>query len=187
MEKVRDPRLENYLQGMDDIQFQTAAEIATNISITDDVITSIKNIYKHKKYSVLNKKTLSQAADFTIISSYKMWLEAMKWSTLAGERLTTKERVLYISSVSLTALSYALFSYSAYTQDIDYATLWSVSYSWSWVAFSAVKAKQMIWYIREYADKKNNKKLQNIVAYFDTVFKNVSDHDMESIQKKIKE
>jgi len=72
MEKVRDPRLENYLQGMDDIQFQTAAEIATNISITDDVITSIKNIYKHKKYSVLNKKTLSQAADFTIISSYKM-------------------------------------------------------------------------------------------------------------------
>lgn len=175
--------LDDYLSGIDAV----AEDIVAQISYEFIDIPSLQEIQNEILPKI--KKTAihiwSQAADRTIISSFKMGTEALVGKTAAGSKLSAQERLLYGASVSLTALSYALWSYAFYAGDPTYAVVWWKTYIWSRWFFLAAKSKQTLAALHVFAEKYDVQSLKKLLYKYDALFTNVTDKQLEDIDKKI--
>ena len=183
LEQLHDPRLDSYIGNMDTVAESIAAQISDEL-ISVPSLEEIQNEIrpKVKKWAV---HLWSQAADWTFVSSFKMWMEAAIGKTAAGVKLSAKERMMYWASVSLTALSYALGSYALYTGDTDYGIVWWKLYLWSWWFFLVAKSKQLLDGLRIVAEKKNIHSLKALLDRYDAIFAGASQKELEYIDKKI--
>lgn len=180
---LRDGRLDDYLWNSDTV----ADDIAGRISYEFFDIPSLQEIQdellpKMKKTAI---QIWSQAADWTIVSSFKMGTEAIIGKTAAGNNLSWKERILYGASVSLTALSYALWWYAAYSWDPSYAIVWSKTYAGSRWFFLLAKSKQTLDALHDFANAHSIQSLKRLLKKYDDIFANTSDKELEEIDKKI--
>jgi len=180
---LRDNRLDDYVGNFD----TTADNIAEQLAYEFVDIPSLEQIQneilpKVKKWAL---QIWSQAADWTIVSSFKMGAEAIVGKTAAGSKLSSKERALYGASVSLTALSYALWSYAIYTGDATYALVWWKIYAWSRWFFLLAKSKQTLNVLHDFANAHNIQSLKKLLKKYDDIFASTSDKELEDIDKKI--
>jgi hypothetical protein len=181
--QLYDNRLDDYLGNIDHVADGIAAQISYEFIDTPS-LEQIQNeiIPKFKKSLV---QVGSQAADWTIVSSFKMGTEAIVGKTAAGSKLSSKERALYGASVSLTALSYALWSYAVYTGDPTYALLWWKTYAGSRWFFLLAKSKQTLDALHGFANAHNIQSLKKLLKKYDDIFASASDKELEEIDKKI--
>lgn len=178
-----DDRLK-YYEGNIDI---VADDIAAQISYDLIDIPSLQEIQDEirPKIKKTGMQVWSQAADWTIVSSFKMGTEAILGKTAAWVELSAQERTLYGASVSLTALSYALWSYAIYTGDATYALIWWKTYVWSRWFFLAAKSKQTLDALHIFAEKYNIQSLKKLLKKYDTIFSHTTNKQLEDIDKKI--
>lgn len=181
--QIRDQWLDDYIGTMDSVAEHIAAQISDDF-ISVPSLEEIQNeiLPKIKKWAM---HVWSQAADWTIVSSFKMGTEAIIGKTAAGSKLSSKERALYGASVSLTALSYALWSYAVYTGDPTYAFIGWKTYMGSRWFFLLAKSKQTLNMLHHFADTYNIKSLKKLLTKYDGIFANMSNKELEDIDKKI--
>lgn len=183
VDELRNEWLDDYIWGFDVVAQNIVAQISDELISVPSLEEIEHEIWpKIKKWSI---HVWSQAADWTIVSSFKMGVEAIVGKTAAGSKLSSKERVLYSASVSLTALSYALWSYAIYTGDPTYALVWWKTYAWSRWFFLLAKSKQTLDALHDFANAHNIQSLKKLLKKYDDIFASTSDKELEEIDKKI--
>ena len=81
------------------------------------------------------KRAGSTALDVTVLGNYKMTVEAIRGETIAGERLTPLDRIMYVSTVGLALLGHAFTAVGAASGNKEYLWLATFSYGTSWATF----------------------------------------------------
>lgn len=177
--------LEHYLDHYDTWLQLSADTISADICrcfVLDDrdVVDYVKHIV------VSNKKIFSQWTDY-FLGTFKLGIEGIRGHTFGAEKLTPSQRVLYVLSSIMGALTYAFGVYAVSAQDPHYGLYAAGANIGSWTTFAVAKAPQYSIIVREYAEKYDMPLLISLCTMFDRLIFRTPPEELKKIDDIIHE
>lgn len=124
-------------------------------------------INAHVPKSIQN--SISTGANF-FVGSYKMGGEAVVGKTLAGKKLSPKDRIMY-SLISTTGIAFqGLSAYGATHGNMEMIQAGLASYTASWILFGVQTAPEIISNLKELAQTANKPELVKLFTSVEKIF-----------------
>ncbi|MFA5999839.1 MAG: hypothetical protein WC783_02570 [Candidatus Paceibacterota bacterium] len=129
----------------------------------------------------------SKAANFTPVGPIKMGTEAILGRTAVGEKVNTKNRIMYGLVAATSLAAHGLLAYGVARRDVGALKSGAELYATSWAIFIAQISPELVINARELAERYNQPELVKFFTSVEAVFKKYGYENMRILLQRITE